>query len=471
MTPLALAAACVLAVTFAISAGSKLRDWSSFPRAVSAFGVPGRLAVPAAVAVVVLEVASAVALLAPGTWAIGGAVTAAALLAAFTVGIIVNLTRGRHPPCNCFGQASQEPLSWRSVMRNAVLLALTVPVLAAGPDNLPGLVPWLRDRSAAEATLLAGALVAATVAVSAYLLGRLVARAVDRLRVDVRASGGRAAAVPTAPMFALPDLDGNARSLTDMLAAGRPVLLFFMSPSCGPCRALAPDVREWTRASAGALTVAVISDGAPEDNREEFGDDVVVLLQRGREIQDLYEIDGTPALVLLGADGVRVLDPAYGADEIRSLVADLSPQPEPAPHVHQIEPRPLGPGDGLPAGEVSAVDGRTVRLPDDLPAETTLLFWDTTCGFAEAIRDDVLAWQAERGSDTELVVVNRGEADQVASVGFRGLVLIDPSFAVGRSVGAPGTPSAVRVRDGRLASDVAAGGPDVLALLGAAKAT
>ena len=42
-------------------------------------------------------------------------------------------------------------------------------------------------------------------------------------------------------------------------------------------------------------------------------------------------------------------------------------------------------------------------------------------------------------------------------------------FALGDALGAPGTPSAVRVRDGVIASTLAVGGPEVLDLLAGAR--
>jgi hypothetical protein len=52
------------------------------------------------------------------------------MLMGFTIVIISNLTRGRHPQCACFGSWSARPLGWRHVVRNAALLALAVVSLA-----------------------------------------------------------------------------------------------------------------------------------------------------------------------------------------------------------------------------------------------------------------------------------------------------------------------------------------------------
>jgi len=56
------------------------------------------------------------------------AIATAVLLAAFTALLSVRLTRGERPPCACFGRLSTRPISWWSVARNLVLIALAVAI-------------------------------------------------------------------------------------------------------------------------------------------------------------------------------------------------------------------------------------------------------------------------------------------------------------------------------------------------------
>jgi hypothetical protein len=71
-----------------------------------------------------------------------------------------------------------------------------------------------------------------------------------------------------------------------------------------------------------------------------------------------------------------------------------------------------------------------------------------------------------RQSSVPLVLVLRGDSDAaVREAGFTVPVALDPAFGVGGALQAPGTPTAVRLRDGQLASTVAVGGPEVLSLL------
>ena len=59
------------------------------------------------------------------------AALAAVLLVLFTVLVVVNLARGRRPPCACFGARSHEPISALSVLRNVGLLGLAAVAVVA----------------------------------------------------------------------------------------------------------------------------------------------------------------------------------------------------------------------------------------------------------------------------------------------------------------------------------------------------
>lgn len=52
------------------------------------------------------------------------AIVAGVVLVAFTTLLVVRLSQGRRPPCACFGGLSSKPISWTSVARNAVFIAL-----------------------------------------------------------------------------------------------------------------------------------------------------------------------------------------------------------------------------------------------------------------------------------------------------------------------------------------------------------
>jgi hypothetical protein len=150
----ALAARLVVAAAFLVAAVQKLRARAGLTTELAGFGVPGTLVAPAAVALPVAELVTAIALVAfagspvPAFVGIG-------LLALFTGAVLANLAQGRRPPCPCFGAASAEPLSARTVVRNGWLLALAV--LATGSitgATAAGVVLWTALLGGATVTLL-----------------------------------------------------------------------------------------------------------------------------------------------------------------------------------------------------------------------------------------------------------------------------------------------------------------------------
>lgn len=53
------------------------------------------------------------------------------LLVVFTASLGRVLASGQRPPCLCFGSSRARPVSWRSMVRNVVLIALAVTTVVA----------------------------------------------------------------------------------------------------------------------------------------------------------------------------------------------------------------------------------------------------------------------------------------------------------------------------------------------------
>ena len=96
--------------------------------------VPPALVPAAAAAVVGIEIATALALLA-NVWARAAAWVLAALLAVFTAGLSSALARGIDLACGCFGGSA--PATWWTVLRDVVLLALAVLVALTARGRTP----------------------------------------------------------------------------------------------------------------------------------------------------------------------------------------------------------------------------------------------------------------------------------------------------------------------------------------------
>jgi len=123
-----------------------------------------------------------------------------------------------------------------------------------------------------------------------------------------------------APVFALPDLFGRTVSLEDY--SGRPVLLVFSDPDCGPCDALLPDLARLHSRDGDGLEILVVGRGGVEENRRKAAAqalDFPVLLQPGWRVSKEYGIFATPVAFLIDEEGVIARDVAKGAPEILSL--------------------------------------------------------------------------------------------------------------------------------------------------------
>ncbi|MCA1683531.1 MAG: TlpA family protein disulfide reductase [Actinobacteria bacterium] len=275
-------------------------------------------------------------------------------------------------------------------------------------------------------------------------------------------------------------------TLDALRAPGKPVLLMFTDPSCGPCNALLPTISGWQRAHATELTIAVITRGTVDENRPKLSEHGLanVLLQQDREVAEAYQENGTPCAVVVRPDGTIGSPLVAGADAIQALVLDTIGTPGaervPTPPVAAAVPAepsgndsngsvpPPGPdvGDPAPPLRLSDISGRTINLSGYRGTKALVLFWNPGCGFCAQMLDQLREWDANPPEGApKLLVVATGSDDDIREMGLRSPVLLDQSFTVAHSFGANGTPMAVLVdEEGRIASEVAAGGPAVMAL-------
>ena len=119
MPSLARLAALVLAGVLVVAAGAKVRRPDAVADDFAALGLvaPRRLAV----AVPVAEIVCAALLVVAPAW---GGIVGFALLAGFTAVLVRTLRSGLVVACRCFGAIDDRPVSWRTIARNAALLAL-----------------------------------------------------------------------------------------------------------------------------------------------------------------------------------------------------------------------------------------------------------------------------------------------------------------------------------------------------------
>lgn len=119
-------AAIVLGAVFVVAGASKLVAHESWLAQAAGLGVAPRIARLVPVAEIVLG-----GLLVSGWGSPASIWLALAVLAAFTVVLVVNLARGRRPACACFGAWSASPIGWGHVARNLAFVAIGIVALVA----------------------------------------------------------------------------------------------------------------------------------------------------------------------------------------------------------------------------------------------------------------------------------------------------------------------------------------------------
>jgi len=508
-----LLARLLLAVVFVVAGLAKLVDRAGSRQALIDFGVPARLVTPLSVLLPLAELAVAVALI-PTASAWWGALGALALLLLFVAAIGYNLARGRTPDCHCFGQLHSAPAGWSTLIRNVILAAVAGFVVGLGRTNAgASAIGWLGNLAIVQRIeLIAGALVVALLVIEGWVIiqmlrqqGYLLLR-LEELEAKLVESGTKVAAeapppaavgLPvgtTAPAFSLPGLYGETITLDFLRASGKPILLIFSDPGCGPCNALLPEIGRWQRDYASKLSLALVSRSTREANHAKANGHGIthVLLQQDREVAGAYQAQGTPCAVLIRPDGTIGSPLVCGAEPIRALAAQAVGLPVlkslPAAAVHENDsalpmaavPNGSSPsaavaagqparaqvGDLAPAFTLPNLNGKTVNLSDFRSNKTLVLFWNPGCGFCQQMLADLKAWEAEPPQGApKLLVVSTGGAEANQALGIRSPVLLDEGFTIGPRFGIHGTPMAVLVDvEGKIASEVAAGAPDVLAL-------
>jgi thiol-disulfide isomerase/thioredoxin len=473
-----LVARLVLAAVFGASGTAKLFDRAGTRATAAAFGVPAPLSGPVALALPAAELAVAAALIPASSAALAGW-AALALLAVFSAAVAVSLARGRRPDCHCFGQLTAAPIGWRTLARNVVLAAAAAFIAIGGwPDGGTSLGAVGATRTATVVAI--GALALAVVADTALvllLLGRYgaVLHRLDQLGGAGASTPGPAAAAPglpvgtPAPEFEVAGADGRPVTLTGLLAAGRPLVLVFSDPDCGPCQSLLPDIADWQAEHAGRFTTALISRGSMAENAAKTGRYELAHLgvQRDREVAVAYAYAGTPSAVAVARDGRIASQVVAGPDGVRALVTALlariaADQDGPVGAIPAGEAGERLPGRPVPAATLADLDGHSVDLAAPREHPFVLVFWNPGCGFCQQALPGL---KAREQGPVDFVFVSTGEPGANREMGLRSLVLLDPAFATARAFGATGTPAAVLIgADGRAASELAVGGPALLAL-------
>lgn len=325
MSSALIAAPVMLAVVLATSGIAKLRDRSGVDQAFRDMGVPAlldqrwiRTAFPYG------EVALAAGLLVSGGALFVAVAGATGLL---MIAYLVLVWRAWRKPdaveCHCFGAALPSRVSALTVARNVTLVALSgLAVL----DALPGVpvIVRLPHGDTAPWLIALGVAVWLTYAITQP-------SAADSATDAVEEPSAAAAGVDTAedldeedyvrtpnPGAVLIDAAGTPITLMS-LTMQRPVLMLWLSFSCGSCQQVLGNLNAWREAMPVVdFRVAVTGidqfQSAPADVRD------LVLLDAEWTLGRVMNTHATPSAVLFGADGLVAGGPAIGAADIFELV-------------------------------------------------------------------------------------------------------------------------------------------------------
>ena len=333
-----LVARMALAGLFVVAGAAKLADLPAARAAAVGLGVPRSVVEIGAPALAAFEVLVGAGLVAAWSSRYAAAAGAVALLGLTAVAGHA-LTRGRRPVCGCFGNLGNGLIGPATLMRNAVIVAVSA-LVAAGERASPSARPpgWA-DR--ASAITITGLVLLAVLAVVTIGLersnGRLRAErdaAVSRLAraaADQENRNGQGAApqpllpiqraAPPVDQVMLRTAEGGAVPLRESL--GPASLAVFVRPECGFSRRLLPELAAARPEHAPALVV--ICHGDPRDLG--LGDlPVPVLADPTGTAGAALGARGTPAAVLTSA-GRPVGAAVAGAESVLALARGQTPVP------------------------------------------------------------------------------------------------------------------------------------------------
>lgn len=480
----------LLAGIFALAGIAKFLDLKGSRKAFMDFGIPPSLALPGAIALSIAEIIIAAMFLSIATsWY--AAIGASFLLLLFIIQMSYQMARGNAPDCHCFGQVHSAPVSATSIVRNIIFAVPAIFLVLQGERN-QGFS--LFDSRIDLMQLVLGISVVVLLFVVAMSLRKISQQQTEIMRrIELMELVARDGAhveredvvsphdgLPIGAVvadFELPDLNGKTVSLADIRSAGKPVLFLYVGPSCSPCKALVPEFETWQRELADKLQFVFLSSGKPEENVDKFGGDVekTILLQKHREVADLFKAQWTPTAVLMDANGRIASHAAAGDSAIRELIENISDEDITREFVHFVpshnghtHARTDKIGTTVPDISIADVGGREITAEYFIGKPTLVTFWSTGCPHCTNMIGDLREWDTTKGDDApNLIMFSDAENE---NYGLESPVVFDPGHKTASGFGMFGTPSAVLIDGrGRFISEIAVGAPDIWSLIGKRK--
>lgn len=304
-------------VVLLVSGAAKLRDHASVDAAFTSMRVPAPL--DAGWVRRVLPWGE----LALGLWllvATGPALVAVAfvVLVLFLVylGLVLRALVGPDPAdCGCFGALGDSRVTTVTAWRNGLLVLAAALTLVAGFRDVSVLGDIRVD--GVWAWLVAAAL---AVAVAVLVTWRSPAEAGDSVSVATTTDADGEYVRRAIPDVQVQSRDGSL-VLLGPEAARAAHLLVFLSPGCGPCQSIAPDLAGWREQLAPVVRVRSVLSATPAmaDLKPEFAEGWFDPHGFARKAFGV----GNPGAVLLGTDGELAGGPVNGEADVRAFVDEV----------------------------------------------------------------------------------------------------------------------------------------------------
>ena len=482
---------------FALAGIGKLLDLEGSEKAVKDFGVPENLAKPFSVLLPAAEIFIAILLLFVQTsWL--GAIGGFLLLLVFIGGMLYQMAKGNAPDCHCFGQIHSEPVSAKSLIRNAVFATLAFVLVISGQEN-QGLSLFDSANNSSENNAMQFIIGLATVGLLAavvFYLKKISEQQMQIMRrieiLELTSHEGREVerenlshphdGLPIGapvPDFELPDTNGRVVAFEHLLAQAKPMLFFFVSPSCQSCAALLPEIEAWQKELAGKINFVFISSGKAKDNSDKFAGETAkqILLQNEKEVAALFDAPWTPTALLVNADGTIASRVAAGDTAIRELVEKMKAENLEKEFLFVANGNDNGNsklpqiGESVPEFSIEDLTGKAINQNDLQGKKTLVAFWSLSCPHCVKMIEDLRDWEKQKGQDEpNLIVFSDGETEAHKNLNLKSPILIDQEYKTAQKLGMYGTPSAVLVNEnGRIVSETAVGAPQIWALIGKRK--
>jgi hypothetical protein len=252
-------------------------------------------------------------LLASGRALVAVAALTLALFVAYLVLVVRAVRRPEPVDCGCFGALGDSTVTRVTVWRNGALVLSAALCVVAGLRDV-ALGRGLADR--AVLAWIAAATLTATVAVLVAYRAPVTATSSAEPHHDPDLTYER----QRTPQAEVLTQEGRLVLLSNETAAAAH-LLVFLSPGCGPCGRLGPDLADWSEQLDPVVVRAVVI--------AQPGSGSAMPYLTGHAWYDPYGMARTafgvttPAAVLVGTDGMLAGGPVQGEDDVRALVTEL----------------------------------------------------------------------------------------------------------------------------------------------------